>query len=87
MARRHLLQELLAKGVDEKLIQEALQETVPQDEKALAARLLAARFKQRTPKDPQEVKRRYGFLRRRGFTHEIVSELLERDTLIRDDDA
>ena len=77
MARRNLFQELLAKGVDEKLIQDILQETVPQDEKTLAARLLAARFKQGTPKDPQEVKRRYGFLRRRGFTHEIVSELLQ----------
>ncbi|MBI4436758.1 MAG: RecX family transcriptional regulator [Candidatus Omnitrophica bacterium] len=86
MARRHLVQELLAKGVDGKLIQEILQETVPQDEKTLAARLLTARFKQRNPKGPQDYRRMYGFLRRRGFAHETVSELLERNTLTHDDD-
>ncbi|MFH1857648.1 MAG: regulatory protein RecX [Candidatus Omnitrophota bacterium] len=73
-----LAQELRAKGVNPSVIQEALGST-PQSDRAMAERLLASRHKRIGPKDPKRYERLYRFLRSRGFTHELVSELLEKD--------
>jgi len=76
VSRSALSRELLAKRVDKGIIEEALKEGFPEGDRAMAERCLAARSKKMDFKDPKSYRRMYGFLRRRGFTHELVSELL-----------
>ncbi len=79
MAKRFLEKELLAKGVDKPLIEEIFRESFPQEhDRASAEKLLLTRMKKWDPRDPKSVRRLYGFMLRRGFSHETVSELLEK---------
>lgn len=85
MGKPLLIRELLAKGVAKEVIQEALRQALSGSEREMAERLLAARRKRMNPKDPGSYGKLYGFLRRRGFAHELVSELLEEDVPEPDD--
>ena len=85
MAKSVLLRELLAKRVDKKTIEEALKEVFPEGERAVAEKCLAARAKRTDFKDPKSYGKLYGFLRRRGFAHELVTELLEHYAPANDD--
>lgn len=79
MGKHLLVRELLSKGVAKEVIQEVLLQTFSESERELAERLLASRRKRMDLKDPASYGKLYGFLRRRGFAHELVSELLEKD--------
>ena len=83
--KRALFQELLEKGVAPEVIQETLKELFPEEERAVAERLLASRRKRVDPKDPATHQKLYRFLRSRGFSHDLTSELLERDVQDNDD--
>ena len=85
VAKNVLFRELLAKRVDRKTIEGALEGAFPEGERAVAERCLASRAKRADPKDPKSYGKLYGFLRRRGFSHEIVTELLEEYAPAHDD--
>lgn len=85
MARSLLYRELSVKGVDGQLIRQVLEEALPENEHTMAETLLASRRKRIRPEDPKRYDKLYGFLRRRGFAHELVTELLERDASSHDD--
>lgn len=80
-----LLRELLAKRVERQAIEGALNRAFSEGERAMAERCLAARRKRIDAKDPKGYQKLYSFLRRRGFTHETVTELLGNDAPANDD--
>ena len=77
VSRSVLFRELLSKRVDRKVIEESLGGAFPEGERAMAEECLASRAKRTDFKDPKSYGKLYGFLRRRGFAHELVTELLE----------
>ena len=79
MGKQLLVRELLAKGVAKEVIQEALDRVLSENEREMAEKVLTVRRKRMNPKDPNNYSKMYSFLRRRGFAHELVSELLESD--------
>jgi regulatory protein len=74
--RRLLRQELRQKGVDDELIAEALSE-VDEEESAYQAALKQASRYARLD-DGLFRQRMYNFLRRRGFTYEVIRETISR---------
>lgn len=84
MGRARLFKELLAKGVDRQVIEEALGEMSVEDRRQ-AEKLFAIRSKRIRPEDPKRNERLYRFLRSRGFSHELVSELLEKEDVSKND--
>ena len=79
MGKMRLIQELLAKRVDQGVIQEALDTLYPGEDRLIAERLLEAQRRKMDPRDPKQAQRMYRFLRSRGFAHDLVTELLEKD--------
>ena len=77
--KRGLLFELRQKGVDPKLAEKIIEETV--DELALVKQLLAKKLKltkvPKFPKDPKSRKKLTAFLARRGFGWEAIKKALE----------
>jgi regulatory protein len=76
--RRRIEQELRQKGVDKDVIHEALKEVIlPEDERETARALTLRKLK--TMKDvlPETRKRRLAaFLERKGFSYEIIREMI-----------
>ena len=70
---------LRQKGVDENTADQALNELAGQyNQRALAAQLAQARCRQHRRLNPLQLKKRlYDYLRRRGFTQEIILEILK----------
>ncbi len=75
-AKSVLLRELLQKGVDRRVIEEALSEVGPTADRAMAERLFQSRRKRLDLEDPKDAARMYRYLRSRGFSHDLVTELL-----------
>lgn len=73
-SRSKIRWELLAKGVKEEVIAEALDEEYPPEEEAGVARKLAEK---RASQAGSTRKRIYDYLRRRGFGHDVIMRTLE----------
>ncbi len=81
-SRRLLERELLAKGVALEHIQQALARA-GLDEEAIARKLIAERLPRLRPLDEQtRLRRLAGFLRRRGFSEEIIYRVLKSSSLV-----
>ncbi|MCD5390288.1 RecX family transcriptional regulator [candidate division NPL-UPA2 bacterium] len=80
MGRRLLEQELRQKGIDKEIIEVASEATYGQhDEETLALTLAKKKLKSYRGLDDLTIKRRlYGYLGRRGFSPETISEVLEK---------
>ena len=77
VSRAFLTRELAAKRVERSVIEKALREAFPAEgERAMAKECLAAKSRRMDLKDPKTVGKLYGFLRRRGFSHDIATEIL-----------
>jgi len=78
LGKRRIEQELKLKGIDRLVIQQALQEAIPeQDERDAARNAAEKKLRTMTSIDPQARKRRLaGFLERKGFTPDIIWSLL-----------
>ena len=75
---KRIAQELNAKGIGHSLIREILRETFAQGHEAQKARtLLKRRFKNQKLDDPKILLRAAAFLQRRGYSSEVVSDLLK----------
>ena len=71
-------QELRSKGIREALIRDVLRETFDAGDEAERARLLLKkRFNTQTLTDPKMLRRAAGFLQRRGYSSEVVFDLLK----------
>jgi len=69
--------ELSSKGIDQGLIRESLREIFEQvDETEQARRLLAKHFKGGDLTEPRTLRRAAVFLQRRGYSSNVVSNLL-----------
>jgi len=69
--------ELQAKGVAQGLIRDALEEAFADGvEKKKAQRALSRRYKSADLGDPKQLRRALGFLQRRGYSSEVIYELL-----------
>jgi regulatory protein len=80
--RRRIEQELKQKGVDQEIIRGALAIAIPPEDEIEAARSFAER-KLRTMKsfEPEVRRRRLaGFLERKGFSYDIIREMLSHIT-------
>jgi regulatory protein len=77
LARRALAHELRAKGVDQEMIEAALDDLDPEVERATARRLAAQRLRS-LQGQPTEVQRRRlaGFLARKGYSAGLVYEVV-----------
>ncbi len=74
---KRIEQELKARGIEESLIRDVIQETsrgYSEEEKARA--LLAKRFRTIDLNDPKVVSRAAAFLGRRGFSSKVICALL-----------
>ncbi len=71
-------QELRSKGIREALIRDVLRETCdPECEADRAQSLLAKKFDGQNLTDPKVVRRAVGFLQRRGYSSEVIFNLLK----------
>lgn len=71
-------QELRSKGIREALIRDVLRETFDAGDEAERARLLLKkRFSTQKLTDPKMLRRAAGFLQRRGYSSEVVFDLLK----------
>lgn len=82
LARRALSHELRAKGVDEEVVQTALEEVDPEDERARAHELVAKRLRSMHGLDrAKQTRRLAGMLARKGYGSEVtrlvISEALD----------
>ena len=86
VSRAFLTRELAAKRVERSVIEKALREAFPAEgERAMAKECLAAKSRRMDLKDPKTVGKLYGFLRRRGFSHDIATEILGEHATADDD--
>jgi regulatory protein len=75
---KRIEQELRAKGIDQARIRQVIGETFGQlDESARAKSLLEKRFKNRQLDDPKWLRRAVGFLQRRGYSSQVIIDLLK----------
>ena len=77
---RRIRQELIAKGLSREVIENAISEAkADYDENAVAEELARQRFSKLIDVEPQKAKARtYGFLLRRGFSPEIISDIIKK---------
>ena len=80
--RRHgpkrIRQELSKKGISDGLVREVLRETFDQvEERKQAQSLLEKRFKKQQLDDPKILRRAAGFLERRGYSSQVIFDLLK----------
>lgn len=79
LGRGRIEEELRAKGIDPELISEVMREVFAQaDEHSRARSLLEKRFKTLDTADPGIVRRAAAFLKRRGYSDSVISDLLSR---------
>lgn len=70
-------QELRTRGIGQALIQEVIRETFgPGDESENARKLLEKRFKNKKLEGPKMLRRAAAFLERRGYSRQVIVELL-----------
>ena len=75
---KRIEQELRTKGIDPARIRHVIRETFDQsDESARAKSLLEKRFKNRQLDDPKLLRRAVGFLQRRGYSSQVIFDLLK----------
>ena len=74
-SRRQLVWELSGKGMDQETIQNALGKALPESE--AICRLAMKRTGGRPPETPQELRKLYGYLGRKGFSFEEIRSALE----------
>jgi regulatory protein len=78
---KRIEQELRSKGICETLIRDVLRETCdPRCEAERARALLGKKFESQNLTDPKVVRRAVGFLRRRGYSSEVIFALLKYPT-------
>ena len=78
--RKRIEQELRAKGIAEALFHQALRDTFEEtNEKENARKILTRRYSGQDLRDPKTRRRAAAFLERRGYSAQIVSDLLARD--------
>jgi regulatory protein len=71
-------QELRKKGIRDALIREVVRETFdPVEESEKAKSLLETRFKNKQLSDPKMLRRAAGFLERRGYSSQVICDLLK----------
>jgi regulatory protein len=71
-------QELRKKGIRDALIREVVRETFgPVEESEKAKSLLEKRFKNKQLSDPKMLRRAAGFLERRGYSSQVICDLLK----------
>ena len=71
-------QELRKKGIRDALIREVVRETFDQvGEREKAESLLDKRFKNKQLSDPKMLRRAAGFLERRGYSRQVIFDLLK----------
>jgi regulatory protein len=72
-------QELRTKGIGQALIREVIRQTFgPGDEAGHAKKLLEKRFRNTKFEDPKTLRRAAAFLERRGYSRQVILELLKR---------
>jgi len=72
-------QELRTRGIGQGLIQQVIRETFgPGDESENARKLLEKRFRNKKLEDPKMLRRAAAFLERRGYSRQVIFELLKR---------
>ena len=75
---KRIEQELRSKGIGAALIRDVLRETFDAGREAERARLLLKkRFNTQTLTDPKMLRRAVGFLQRRGYSSEVVFDVLK----------
>jgi regulatory protein len=75
---RRIEQELTTKGIVPSVIRQVIQETLDHcDEKTQAKKLLAKRFHSEDFRDLKTLRRAAVFLQRRGYSSEVISDLLQ----------
>ena len=75
---KRIERELRIKGIGQPLIREVMGETfAPGDESARARSLLAKRFKNQQLDDQKWLRRAVGFLQRRGYSSQVIFDLLK----------
>lgn len=76
--RRRIEQELRLKGVDQQTIHEALTEVIPpENEREIACKIVENKLRTIKNSEPRVQQRRLaGFLERKGFSHEIIWDIL-----------
>jgi regulatory protein len=74
---RRIEQELRTKGIVPSVIRQVIQETLDHcDEKTQAKKLLTKRFHSEDFRDLKTLRRAVAFLQRRGYSNEVISNLL-----------
>ncbi|HEY6365400.1 MAG TPA: regulatory protein RecX [Candidatus Binatia bacterium] len=75
---KRIHQELGKKGIRDRLIREVVRETFDQgEEREKAKALLEKRFKNKQLCDPKMLRRAVGFLERRGYSSQVIFDLLK----------
>jgi len=75
---RRIEQELKTKGIVQSVIREVIRETLDQcDETTQAKRLLAKQFHSENFREPRTLRRAVAFLQRRGYSSQVISDLLQ----------
>jgi regulatory protein len=75
---KRIEQELTTKGIVPSVIREVIRETLDHcDEKTQAKKLLAKRFHSENFRDLKTLRRAAVFLQRRGYSSEVISDLLQ----------
>lgn len=76
---RRIRQELLGKGLDKQVIEDSLEQAKKDySESRIVSQLAQQRFSKLTGIEPQKAKARvYGYLLRRGFSPDVVSETIK----------
>jgi regulatory protein len=75
---KRIEQELTTKGIVPSVIRQVIQETLDHcDEKTQAKKLLAKRFHSADFRDLKTLRRAAVFLQRRGYSSEVISDLLQ----------
>ncbi|MEW6685752.1 MAG: RecX family transcriptional regulator [Candidatus Edwardsbacteria bacterium] len=82
MGPNRLKEELWQKGISPEIIEESLKEFTNKDEQiGIAKELVKRKTRQYVSLSPEVMKRRLmGFLSRRGFSYEIIKEVLRNET-------
>jgi regulatory protein len=74
---KRIYQELRKKGVSDGLIREVVRETFDQaEEREKAKSVLEKQFKNKQLSDPKMLRRAAGFLERRGYSSQVIFDLL-----------
>ena len=75
---KRIEQELRIKGIDQARIRQVVRDIFSQiDESARARSLLEKRFKNKQLDDPKLRRRAVGFLQRRGYSSQVIADLLK----------